>query len=219
MKKTTLKIVAFFALAIIFTSCKEKADKAATKEAEEVKQIASADAKYVTDIENSTLTWKGFKPAGTHDGTVKISEGYVVFDGEKLTGGNFVIDMNSIKVLDLEDPDDNTKLTGHLKSPDFFNVSDHPYSAFTITGVEEKEGKTFIQGNLTIKDIKKNIEFPGAVAVDGDVVTFKSEPFTIDRTEWDIKYKSNKFFDDLKDKFINDEIEVSFDVKAKKSDA
>ena len=67
------------------------------------------------------------------------------------------------------------------------------------------------------KNIKKNIEFAAAVTVTGNELTFKSEVFTIDRTEWDIKYKSGRFFDDLKDKIINDEVEFVIEVKAKKA--
>lgn len=218
MKKQIFKITSILFLGIAAISCKETKNETEATKAEEVKAVEATADRYTADIENSTLAWKGFKPTGTHNGTVKISEGYVVFDKGNLTGGNFVFDMNAITVLDIESADDNNaKLTGHLKSPDFFDVENHAFSSFDITGVEEKDGKTWVKGNLSIKNIKKNIEFPVEVTVIGDEALLKSEPFTIDRTEWDIKYKSTKFFDDLKDKFINDGIEIAIDVKAKKS--
>ena len=218
MKKQIFKITSILFLGIAVISCKETKNETEATKAEEVKAVEATADRYTADVENSTLAWKGFKPTGTHNGTVKISEGYVVFDKGNLTGGNFVFDMNAITVLDIESADDNNaKLVGHLKSPDFFDVENHAFSSFDITGVEEKDGKTWVKGNLSIKNIKKNIEFPVEVTVIGDEALLKSEPFTIDRTEWDIKYKSTKFFDDLKDKFINDGIEIAIDVKAKKS--
>ena len=216
MKNQTIKIGAILFLALAIVSCKKAKNETEAKAAEEVAEVAEA-AKYKADAEASTITWTGNAPTKSHNGTISISEGSLALEGGKLTGGNFIIDMNSIVNLDLEDETYNGKLIGHLKSADFFDVENNGFSAFAITGVEDNDGKTIVKGNLTIKGIKKNIEFPATVSVDGDSVSFTSEVFNIDRTEWDIKYNSGKFFEDLKDKLINDNIELSFTVKATKA--
>lgn len=206
--------VLFIGLAIV--SCKKAKNETEAKVAEEVVDVAGA-ATYTADASASTIAWKGTAPTKSHNGTISVSEGSLAMDGGKLTGGNFIIDMNSIVCLDIENEEYNGKLVGHLKSADFFDVENNSFSAFAITGVEDKEGKTMVKGNLTMKGIKKNIEFPATLSVEGDAVSFTSEAFTIDRTEWDIKYNSGKFFEDLKDKLINDNIELSFTVKATKA--
>ena len=219
MKNQFVKIASILFLGLAIVSCKKAKNEVEATKAEEVQQIAQTAARFVADANNSTVTWKGFKPTESHNGTIKISEGYVALENGNLTGGNFIVDMNSITNADIENEEYKGKLEGHLKSADFFDVEKHPYSVFAITGVETIDGKTMVKGNLTIKGIKKNIEFPATVTIDGEEASFVSESFTIDRTEWDVKYNSDKFFEDLKDKLIKDEVEISFNIKAKKTEA
>ncbi|MDY7396602.1 YceI family protein [Aureibaculum sp. 2210JD6-5] len=216
MKNQILKGAAILFLGLAMVACKDAKNKTEASAAEEVAETTSEAATYTADVEGSTIAWKGAKLTGTHDGTIKISDGSFSVEDGKLVGGNFIIDMNSIAVLDLEDPKKNADLTGHLKSDDFFDVENHANGVFTITGVEEKDGKNIVKGNLTVKDIKKNIEFPAVVSISDTGVTLKSEPFTIDRTEWDVKFKSGKFTDLAKDKLIDDNIELQVEVKGTK---
>ena len=195
MKNQILKVVTILFVGLVMVACKDAKNKTEATVAEEVKKATNEAVKYTANADNSTLAWKGSKIAGSHNGTIKISEGYFSFEGDKLAGGNFVIDMNTITVLDLEDAEKNGNLTGHLKSGDFFDVEKFSSSAFAITGIEDKGDHVMVSGNLTVKGIRKNIEFPAKVSVNGDEFTFKSEPFTIDRTEWGIEYKSGKFTD------------------------
>lgn len=217
MKNRLFKITTILFIGLSIVACKKAKNETEAKDAEEVSQIQSEAIRYIADIDSSAVAWKGFKPTESHNGTIKISEGYLAFDNDKLSGGNFIIDMKTIKNLDIKDAEYNTKLINHLKNADFFDVENHAFTVFTITGVDEEVGMSMIKGNLTIKGIKKNIQFPAAITVNEGEVTFKSEPFTIDRTEWDIKYNSGKFFDDLKDKLINDEIEFVIKITAKKA--
>ncbi len=217
MKNQILKVATILFIGLTMVACKDAKNKTEAKDAQEVAETSNEAVQYAADLNSSNLTWKGSKLTGTHNGTVTISEGNFSVKNEKLVGGNFIFDMNSITVLDLEDAESNGKLTGHLKSGDFFDVENHANSAFTITGVEEKDGKTVVKGNLMMKNIKKHIEFPANVSVNGENVTLKSEPFTIDRTDWDIKFKSGKFTDLAKDKLIDDNIELQVEVKATKA--
>ena len=74
-----------------------------------------------------------------------------------------------------------------------------------------------MQGNLTIRDQKKNIEFPVTYSVDGANMTLTSEPFTIDRTNWGVNYGSKSIFDNLGDKFISDDIQLTVKLQATKA--
>jgi polyisoprenoid-binding protein YceI len=217
MKNYTVKLMTILFIGLSVMACKKAENKVEATDAEEVTQIEDNATRYVAEVDSSTVKWKGFAPTKSHNGTIKISEGYLALNEGKLSGGNFVIDMKSIVNKDLDSPEWNEKLVNHLYSADFFDVENNPYSVFAITGVDEKDGKIMVKGNLTVKNIKKNIEFPASVVMNGEEVILKSEPFTIDRTEWDVKYNSGKFFENLKDKLINDEIEFVIEVNAKKS--
>jgi len=214
MKKV---FVAILVLATVFTSCKEdKKDKVEVKEEVKVASKTVETANNV-DVLTSVLHWKGTKPGGEHFGVVSLKSGVLEIKDEQLKSGKFVIDMTSIIDKDMPaDNEYNAKLVGHLKSKDFFDVATYPTAKFVITSIENKDDKLAVTGNLTIKDITKSITIPATIAVNEDEIIFKSETFKVDRADFGIKYKSKKFFDNLKDKFIDDLMEISFEVKAKK---
>jgi len=203
-------ITSIFVLSILFISCKEKAKE---EKATEVQPEIIASAVYNVNPETSVLNWKGFKPTGTHNGTVSIKEGSFEVKEGNLVAGKFVFDMNSITVLDIPvEKEGNGKLVGHLKSGDFFDVENNETATFEITNNDN----SVIKGNLTVKGITKSIEFPATLTTTDAGIKLSGETFKIDRTDFDIQYKSQKFFDNLKDKFINDEFEISFEVNASK---
>jgi polyisoprenoid-binding protein YceI len=217
MKKIFLTILFISALSAVATSCKDKAKEAATTEAEEVVEV-KPEAEFAADLGASTIEWKGFKPTGSHNGTINIESGTLnMVDGE-ISGGSFTINMGSISVLDIPaDDKGNSDLKGHLTSPDFFDVEKYPNAKFEITGMNEAEGKTMLSGNLTLKDATNNVTFPVSVTNEGDSMTLTSETFTIDRSKWNVQYGSKSFFDNLGDKFINDDIELKISIKATKA--
>lgn len=205
------------ALMVSLNSCKDKAKEANTSEAEAVAVTEAESQKYIADVAASTIEWKGFKPTGSHNGTILIENGVLNLKDGKLNSGTFLIKMNSIKVLDIPEEDEgNAKLVGHLKNADFFDVENHPTAAFEITGVTETEGKMMLSGNLTLKETKNNVTFPVTITNTDNTVTLTSETFTIDRSKWNVKYGSKSFFDNLGDKFINDDIEIKINVTANK---
>ena len=217
MKKifSTTLLIALVCLQL--TSCKDKAKEAATTAAEEVEETVNA-VPYSVNTSASSIEWKGFKPTGSHNGTIAIENGVLDITNGKIVGGTFLIDMNSIVVTDIPaEEKGNAKLTGHLKSADFFDVENHPSAGFTITGLEVVEGKTMLSGNLSLKDAKNNVTFPVTVNNDNGTITLTSETFTIDRSKWNVKYGSKSFFDNLGDKFINDDMELKVMVKAAKA--
>ena len=203
MKKLIL-LLSIVSISII--SCKEEKTKQVTKKApqEEAKKPVSKKIKNV-------IVWKGYKPTGSHVGTIDVKSANFKFEGENLVGGKVVFDMNSIKDNDLKDAGDNADLVNHLKSTDFFDVNTYPTSTFEITSVNsDKENKLQIDGNLTINGVTKNISFPASISKIDDSKILKSEIIKIDRTDFGIKFKSKKFFANLKDRFINDEFDIAF---------
>ncbi|MEH6406216.1 MAG: YceI family protein [Leeuwenhoekiella sp.] len=217
------RLLTLFTMAAIFTavvSCKnDKKHETEAVDAETAAMTTPAATKFMVDKESSMIEWEGKKPTGTHEGTVKIESGVVKVEGDSISG-TFLIDMTSIVDTDLEG-EQKANLENHLKGTvegkegDFFNVQKYPTAAFEITGITEKDGKKMMAGNLTIKDTKKNVEFPFTSEVSGNTMTLKSEPFTIDRTEWNVNYGSKSVFDNLGDKFINDDIQLVIDITAK----
>ncbi len=214
MKKQIFNILTIIAIGFAVVACKDKAKEANTSEAEAATVAESTSAKYVANVGESTIEWKGFKPTGTHNGTIALESGVFTTNGGEIHSGTFLIDMNSITNLDIPaDKEGNAKLVGHLKSADFFDVEKFPSAAFEVTGLEGN----MLSGNLTIKGTKNNVSFPVTVSNDGENMTLTSEAFTIDRSKWNVKYGSKSFFDNLGDKFINDDIELKISIKAKKS--
>ncbi|MCF6296942.1 MAG: YceI family protein [Flavobacteriaceae bacterium] len=172
---------------------------------------------YKADIKNSKINWKGFKPTGSHNGIISLSSGEFIIENDKIIGGDFTINMNSIIVLDMPANDEyNAKLVDHLKSEDFFDVKKYSTGTFHITGSDSKDSKTLIKGDLTLKGKTNSIAFLATVKTEGDQLTFKSETFKIDRSKYGITYKSKSLFNNLKDKFINDDIEISIEVSTNK---
>lgn len=211
MKKIVLSLIV---VASILTACKgEKKEKVATKEAEKV--AVNVSELNNVDTAASMLAWKGTKPGGAHNGLVSLKSGGLLIENGELKGGEFVVDLATITNLDMKGSEGAGKLEGHLKSPDFFDVATYPTSKFVITNVEAKEGKLHVTGNLQIKDVTKSITIPATVSSEGGVTTFKSEVFNINRADFNVKYGSKSFFDNLKDKFIDDMMELSFEVKTK----
>ncbi len=202
-------MIAVLALSTAFVACKE--EKAKTEVREEVKVTQTVTTNNV-DIANSVLTWKGTKPTGAHNGTVALKEGSLLIEEGTLTAGKFVVDMSSIKNEDL-DAESGAKLVGHLTSADFFDVANFPTATFEITSVSSTDALLAVTGNLTIKDVTKSITIPATVMEADGVTTFKSEVFTINRADFNVKYGSKSFFDNLKDKFIDDIVTMSFEVK------
>ncbi|MDR6967801.1 polyisoprenoid-binding protein YceI [Flavobacterium arsenatis] len=169
--------------------------------------VATAQTKKV-DVAKTKISWVGKKVTGAHEGTVSLKEGNLVFNGKKLTGGTFTVDMNSIQVTDLKADQGKEKLEGHLKADDFFGTEKFPTAKLNFTKVAAKQNGLYtVTADLTLKGITKPITFD--ITVNGNKAT---SALKIDRTKYDIKYGSGSFFDSLGDKAINDEFELAVEL-------
>ncbi len=162
------------------------------------------------NTEDSKLTWRGKKVAYDHIGDIAISSGELAVEGGNIVAGNFEVDMSTLEDNTVEDPEDKTKLEGHLKSDDFFDVENYPTASLVITKAEPIEGVEgathHISGNLQIKGVTKEVTFPAKVTVDGDKLLAEAS-FSIDRTVWEVNFNSGSVFTDLvADNIINDDI-------------
>lgn len=166
---------------------------------------------YTVDVANSSIGWSAKKVGGGHTGTVKITEGSLVYNGKSLQKGVFLMDMSSIT-------SDNARVTTHLKSPDFFSAEKNPSSKFEITKVTAAgKERVNITGNLTIKGITHPLTFPATVKQGKGVVVAVASGIRVDRTKYDIKFRSKTFFGDIGDKAIDDEFELNINLTAKKN--
>ncbi len=156
--------------------------------------------KFVLDVTKSTISWKGYKlvksDLSSHNGISKIKEGNFTVNPENssLVSGKAVIDMTSFESLDFNNAlDMKAKLDGHLKSADFLDTEKFPTATFEITGYKKLNTKKFnaqISGNLTLKDVTKNITFKAIARGNKNKIFLTSEEFDINRQDWGIVYKA-----------------------------
>ncbi len=168
------------------------------------------EERYTVDTDRSKINWAAKKIGGGHTGTIQIDSGVLTYDGKSLTGGTFLINMSSIT-------SDNLRVTNHLKSDDFFAVEKNPNSKFEITKVSAAgTGRVNITGNLTIKGISKPISFPAAIKYQNDLIVAVANGIRVDRTKYDMKFRSKTFFLDIGDRAVDDEFELNINLLAKK---
>lgn len=223
MKRNKTAQILFYSIAACITiaACDNtpKGDNATITEEQKPSDVKGQT--FVVDTANSTIRFTGNGVGKNHPGKFKLSSGTVAISGNEITGGDFVI---NIKSMDLEQKGDmyQNKLRPHLMSGDFFDADKFSTAKFEITHVEpykpnDKDssivrGANFnVSGNLTIKDVTKNITFPAHV--DLDAVTLKAKAnFDIDRTQWKMNYGNDKT---LGDKFISEKVNIELDLQAK----
>jgi polyisoprenoid-binding protein YceI len=147
----------------VLSSCNNapKGEEATTTQAQEV--VASNGTPFKIDASTSNVGFLGSKPIGSHTGFFKLTDGELSVAENKLNGGSFTIDINSMTITD-KDLTYAEKLKTHLLSPDFFDAEKFGVAKFEITGVEILENDTTgshkVSGNLTLKESKQNVTFP-----------------------------------------------------------
>ena len=158
------------------------------------------------DISKSSVKWLGEKVTGSHEGTISIKEGHLHFDNNTFTGGNIVIDMSTIDCTDLVG-EPKSSIEGHLSSDDFFGIKKYPTANLEIVNAEKikySKNKYKVSAILEIKSIKNNVELEVVIDNGSAIVDL-----VIDRTQYNIKYGSGSFFDNLGDKMIYDDFKLS----------
>ncbi|WP_079242122.1 YceI family protein [Chryseobacterium indologenes] len=163
---------------------------------------------------NSTINWIGRKVTGAHNGTIGVKEGNFTLGEEKSLSGKFTIDTRSIKILDIENTETNTQFANHLASDDFFNSEQFPEAYFEITHAEPgAENLYYVEGDLTIKGITHSIDTSLEIAKTDNTAVLKSK-IVIDRTKFNIKFRSFNFFTNLGDTLIYNNFELNIHLVA-----
>lgn len=222
MKKLSL-FSAIAVIALSFTACSDapKGDQALVADQQQVSTTTGTTTLSI-DTAASSIRFTGNGVGKNHPGTFRLSSGDVTLSENQLTGGQFVININSMQVEEQAEIFQ-TKLKGHLLAPDFFDAAKYGTAKFEITKVEPYTatatdssvvaGANYkISGNLTLKNVTKNLTFPAKVNVTDSGIEAKAN-FDIDRTNWDMKYGNDK---SLGDKFISETVNIELDLQGKK---
>ncbi|HVG12162.1 MAG TPA: YceI family protein [Flavisolibacter sp.] len=223
-----MKKLHLFGIGLTFTltalvSCSDapKGDKATITDAQQ-SAATSAGQSFTVDTTASRIRFTGNGVGKNHPGIFRLSSGTVALADNQITGGNFTINVAGMQVEEEGDMFQ-TKLKGHLLSGDFFDAQKFGTAKFEITKVEPYQatgsdtsviaGANFaISGNLTIKDVTKNITFPAKVDLDGNTLKANGN-FDIDRRQWKMNYGNDKT---LGDKFISETVNIELDLEARK---
>lgn len=178
-----------------------------------VSGLAFGQTKKVT---SSDVHWWGYKIAKTeassHDGTVNVKSGNLVLKNGAVVGGTFVLDMTSLTATDLTG-EYQSKLNGHLKNGDFFEVEKFPTATYKITSVKKNTNKDYnfvVNGNLTVKGKTAPVSFPAKITSAKGLVTLESDKFSFDRQKFDVAYKST-----MQDVMVKDEVDMKVKISVK----
>lgn len=164
---------------------------------------------FKVNSEKSLVEWIGRKVTGAHNGTIEVKEGTFAFENNNLSSGKFVIDTRSIKILDIDDAETNAQFAGHLASDDFFNSDQFPDAVFEITHTEPGDNNSYyVTGDLTIKGITHSITTTLQI-VKTDNAAVLDTKIVIDRTKFNIKFRSSNFFTNLGDTLIYNNFDLN----------
>ncbi len=181
-----------------------------------VEEEAFIDGAYVLDASSGSIAWNAQKRVGAkHNGRVQAQEGAMLVEQGTIIGGSIVVGMSTIIDLDLTSTEFNTLLVDDLKSDNFFDVATYPTATFAlsqVTSVEGLEGASHrLDGTMTIKGINREVSFPASVEARDEGIRVKGT-LTLDRTLFDVRFGSDKFFDNLGDELIEDEFMLTVDM-------
>ena len=155
--------------------------------------------------ENSKVDFVAAKVTRTHNGSFKQFGGTI-----ELINGSAEQSVVSVNIDTASVTTDDDQLTGHLKTPDFFDVAKYPKATFVSTKIEPATaaGATHtITGNFDLHGVKKSISFPATIQVAADSVSVNAE-FSINRKDFSLNYPGKA--DDL----IRDGVVIKLNVNA-----
>lgn len=204
----SLLLLLFAGLAVLGVACSNPADGVAEAEVAEASTDSSTASETGGDgvvyalSEGSKIEFTGSKVTGSHDGGFGTFTGEIeVVDGDPTRSSvSVTIDMNSMW-------SDNDRLTGHLKSADFFEVETYPETTFRSTAIRATDTGHEIVGELTMHGVTKSITFPATIEMADGEVRANAE-FFVKRFDWDIVYPGKP--DDL----IRDEVVIRLNLVA-----
>jgi len=189
----------------VLASCNTNPNQASTQQAQ---GVATADNIYNIETSQSQITWTGREVStSSHYGTLDFVSGNFEISNGAIVNGEFIVDMTSINNQDMEG-DSKARLESHLKSDDFFSVESYPTAAISINSSELiSDGKWNVSADLSIKGFTHPVNFEMISSEDG-----WSANLVFDRSKYDVRFRSGSFFENLGDKLIYDNIELSINL-------
>lgn len=183
---------------------------------EESFEISSVEnGTYSVDTSSSKVMWTGRKKILTNwidTGTINIQSGSVVVEDGNIVSNELIMDMSSINAETTGSGKGQDSLSKHLKSEDFFDVENHPTSTFVAKEFNTENGLK-VTGDLTIKGITNEVTIDLTISKEDSNYILKGST-DLDRTLWDIKFGSEKFFQGLGDNIIEDNFTIEFEIVA-----
>lgn len=147
------------------------------------------------DTTKSSIQAVGAKVTGSHEIVFDDWSGALELKDDALVGVRVTVQTASIRA-------DQEKLTGHLKSPDFFDVEQFPTATFESTSLRAKRGDNgathLLSGALTMHGVTRDIAVPATV--EGATLTTH---FVIDRKDFGIVYPG------MPDDLIRDDVVIT----------
>ena len=212
-KTMNIKLLIIFIFTILLTGCANNKESATDNQQIKTTKISKINkGDYIVNKDLSTIKWTGKEiTTKSHYGILDLKEGSIYVNNDGIISGKVVIDMNSINCLDMSGRGKN-RLEGHLRSDDFFGVNSYPEANLIFTSWSVNNiGKILYKGDLTIKNITHPITFSGSVKKI-DIGYRSTINLSFDRTLYEIKFRSGKYFQNLGDKLILDNIDISAEI-------
>lgn len=181
------KPIALILFALLIASCSNKLSHQVTRSTNPITATQTPGDTLRLDLNQSFVRWTGTALGGMskHTGTVKLSSGYLLMNGEQIVGGNFVMNMLSFEPTDIRSEKMKRKFIKHMRSDDFFNTDLYATSSFTIT----KATPDSISGNFTLRDVTKNITFRYSYKPSVYMRELATARLVIDKDDWNVPYK------------------------------
>ena len=200
-------------LLLFIVSC-EKSSKKKINTSLPKPTLSLSSGDYVMDNDNSSIKWTGRElSTKSHYGSLQMKNGSLTVNPDGTVNGIIKIDMTTIDCEDLQGRS-KASLERHLRSDDFFSVESHPIATLTFKseGGIGAGNKLAFNGDLEIKGISHPISFESEVKnVDPKVSALVN--MTFDRSKYNVRFRSGTFFQNLGDKLIYDDIEISVDIR------
>ena len=169
---------------------------------------------YTIDLTRSKLRWVAKKLTGSHWGNIRLKSGIVKIKNNLPIAGEFIVDMKTIEVMDTKGSMWGKKLQSHLHSKDFFDTENYPEAKLSIKKVTMRNGRFIIDADLTIKSIMHPIEFVCEIFQSDNIASARGK-VEIDRTLYDVTYRSARYFPNIGDRMIHDIFTIDFEIDAK----
>ena len=206
--KYTLPLLITFAIFSLSCSKDKKASSKANIDIRLSSDQLIQKGEYAVNTELSIVKWIGREiTTKTHYGSLNLKKGLINVTAQGTFSGEVVVDMNTIIVQDLTGRGKKA-LENHLRSDDFFSVESYPEATISFENVDLNNLQEF-EGDLKIKDISNPVKLSGEINKIQEGSGYESKiKLSFDRTLYNVQFRSGRFYENLGDKLINDDIEL-----------